>query len=146
MISFVLPHKRVSILEVGQVGLVAVHEAKIVLASDEQDGRVGTKAADLGKPHRLAIAQRLWVADGEAQQYHIRSESEDNSKETGGKGRKRVNGEREREKEREVVIIYSICIRHRQIPSTSAIFCCFFFFRVTHFDPDHLSFSPVGTI
>jgi hypothetical protein len=76
----VLPHKRVAILEIGQISLIAVHEAKIVLASDQQDGRVGTKAADLGKPHRLAIAQRLWIADREAKQYHIRSESEDNTK------------------------------------------------------------------
>lgn len=125
MISFVLPHKRVSILEVGQVGLVAVHEAKIVLASDEQDGRVGTKAADLGKPHRLAIAQRLWVADGEAQQYHIRSESEDNSKETGGKGRKRVNGERERKKGKLllfIVYVYVIFRFHRPALYSAAFF------------------------
>lgn len=144
MISFVLPHKRVSILEVGQVGLVAVHEAKIVLASDEQDGRVGTKAADLGKPHRLAIAQRLWVADGEAQQYHIRSESEDNSKETGGKGRKRVNGERERKKGKLllfIVYVYVIFRFHRP-----ALYSAAFFFSRDAFRSGSSLFSPVGTI
>lgn len=67
LLWLVLPHKRIAILEVGQISLVAVHEAKIVLASDEQDGRVGTKAADLRKPHGLAIAQRFRVADREAE-------------------------------------------------------------------------------
>ena len=73
MLSFALPHKRVAILEIGQVSLVAVHETQIVLAADEQDGRVGTKAADLRQPHGLAIAQRLWIADGEAQQNDVGS-------------------------------------------------------------------------
>lgn len=72
-ISVALPHKRVAILEIGQVGLVAVHETQVVLAADEQYGRVGTKAADLRQPHGLAVAQRFGIADGEAQQNDVGS-------------------------------------------------------------------------
>lgn len=67
-----LPHERTAILEMREVRLVAVDEAQIVLAPDEQHGRVRAEAPDLRQPHRRAVAQGLGVTDREAQQHYIR--------------------------------------------------------------------------
>lgn len=71
---FGLPHERAAILEMREVRLVAVHEAQIVFAADEQHWRIGAKAPDLRQPHGRAVAQRFRVADRKAQQHNVRPE------------------------------------------------------------------------
>ena len=54
-----------------EVRLVAVDEAQIVLASDEQHRRVRAEAPDLRQPHCRTVAQRFGVTDREAQQNDV---------------------------------------------------------------------------
>lgn len=65
------PDERTPIPEVGQVRLVPVHVAQVVLAADEQHGRAGTEAPYLGEPHEAAVAQRDGIVDAETEQHDV---------------------------------------------------------------------------
>lgn len=65
------PHEWTAVTKVRQIRFVAIHVPQIVLAADQNDGRIGTEAPYLWIPHRSTVAQRHRIRDGEAQQHHI---------------------------------------------------------------------------